>query len=305
MRLGTTLAAIEKLAGCLPFLAAAPLLLGAGPLEIDHVTVAGHDVRAMQAGLRAVGLEPEYGGAHNNRATEMALVSFPDGTYLELIAILPGADAQALAGHYWAKQMENDAGPTAWAVQSDDLAAEAKRLRAAGVTVSDPSPSGRTRPDGVRLEWRTARVGPEPNGAFFPFLIQDLTPRSLRAFPTGKPATEAFQGVARVVIAVRDLEQAARRFRKAYGLAEPLRQADAGFGALLASFAGAPAVLAAPADASSWLTSRLARFGEGPCAFVLTAAKPEAFRAAAKSRWFGRDVSWFDAGQLGWRLGWQ
>ena len=31
----------------------------------------------------------------------MALASFPDGSYLELIAIQPKADPAALAAHYW------------------------------------------------------------------------------------------------------------------------------------------------------------------------------------------------------------
>jgi len=286
-------------------LAVLPALLGAGPLVIDHVTVAGRDLKAMQARLAAAGIESEYGGPHNNHATEMALVSFPDGSYLELIAIQPAADAQALAAHYWEKEMKGDAGPSAWAVRSQDVAAEAGRLKAAGVGVSEPAPSGRTRPDGVRLDWQTARVGDEPNGTFFPFLIQDFTSRSLRAYPTGKPTTNAFQGVAKVVIAVRDLERAIRRFRQAYGLPAPLQQADRSFEAQLAHFEGTPVVLAAPSGAHSWLNGRLEKFGEGPCAFILAAGNARAFPAAARARWFGVDVSWFDAGKLGWRLGWE
>ncbi len=282
-----------------------PMLLGARPLAIDHVTVAGRELKAMQAKLAVAGIESQYGGPHSNQATEMALVSFPDGSYLELIAIQPTADAQAVAAHYWARQMEGDAGPSAWAVRSQDVTAEAKRLRAAGVAVSGPSSSGRTRPDGVRLDWQTARVGSEPNGTFFPFLIQDFTSRSLRAFPTGRPTTSAFQGVAKVVIAVRDLEPAIGRFRRAYGLPAPRQQADRSFEAQLAHFDGTPVVLAAPSSAHSWLNARLEKFGEGPCAFILAAPNARALQAAAKTRWFGVDVGWFDAEKLGWRLGWQ
>jgi hypothetical protein len=259
----------------------------------------------MRARLAAAGIESQYGGPHSNHATEMALVSFPDGSYLELMGIQPHADAGAVAAHYWAKQLEGDAGPCAWAMQSRDVAAEAKRLAAAGVVVSEPLHSGRTRPDGVRLDWQTARVGPEPNGTFFPFLIQDVTERALRAFPTGQPTTSAFRGVAKVVIAVRDLDGAVGRFRRAYGLPAPLHQADPGFQARLASFDGTPVVLAAPSSADSWLNERLEKFGQGPCAFILAAANGLAFHAAGKTRWFGVDVSWFDAERLGWRLGWE
>jgi hypothetical protein len=286
-------------------LAILPTLLAAGPLGIDHVTIAGRDLKAMRARLAAVGIESQYGGPHSNHATEMALVSFPDGSYLELMGVQADADAQAVAAHYWAKQLEGDAGPCAWAMRSRDVAAEAKRLAAAGVVVSEPLHSGRTRPDGVRLDWQTARVGPEPNGTFFPFLIQDFTERALRAFPTGKPTTSAFQGVAKVVIAVRDLDGAVSRFRQAYGLPAPLHQADPGFQARLASFDGTPVVLAGPSSAQSWLNERLEKFGQGPCAFILAAPNASAFHAAGKTRWFGVEVSWFDAEKLGWRLGWE
>ncbi len=62
-------------------------MLAAADLTIDHVTVAGKDLKAMQAALTALGIPTEYGGPHSNHATEMALTSFPDGSYLELIAI--------------------------------------------------------------------------------------------------------------------------------------------------------------------------------------------------------------------------
>src|SRR5689334_3721929 len=70
-------------------LAALPALFAAD-LKIDHATVAGTDVRKMQANLQALGIATVYGGAHSNHATEMALVSFPDGSYLEVMGIQPG-----------------------------------------------------------------------------------------------------------------------------------------------------------------------------------------------------------------------
>jgi hypothetical protein len=105
---------------------------GAAELTPDHMTVAGKDLKAMMANLAAVGLKCEYGGPHSNHATEMALISFPDGSYLELIALQPNADPKAVASHVWAKQMENNAGPCAWAVRVKDITAEVNRLKAAG-----------------------------------------------------------------------------------------------------------------------------------------------------------------------------
>ena len=285
--------------------AALPVLLCAADSKIDHVTVAGSDIQQMQARLASVGIASVYGGAHSNHATEMALVSFPDGSYLELMGIQPHAEAAVVAGHVWAKFLQQNAGPCAWAMREKNLAAEVSRLKAAGVAVSAPVESGRTRPDGVRLEWETSDVGGETRGTFFPFLIQDRTPREQRAFPQGKPVTKEFRGVKRVVIAVRNLDDAIQRYRQAYGVPRPIKQVDKSLQVHLALMGDLPVVLAQPLNAGSWLAERIERFGEGPCAFVLAAANPGHFQAAAKTRWFGAEISWFDEEKLGWRLGFE
>src|ERR1017187_4253606 len=136
-----------------------PTALVAANLNIDHVTVAGRKLDEMRKAFTAATSVPtEYGGPHSNHATEMALVSFPDGSYLELMGLQPKADAAAMAGHVWAKFLRENAGPCAWAMRDKNLAAEVSRLKAAGVAVSAPVESGRTRPDGVRLEWETSDV---------------------------------------------------------------------------------------------------------------------------------------------------
>ena len=254
-------------------------------LKVDHVTVAGKDLRAMQRALEAAGIQTENGGPHSNRATEMALASFPDGSYLELIAIQPQADPAAVAAHAWRKFLEGNAGPCAWAVRPTEFAAEVKRLHA-----DQPIRNGRRRPDGVQLEWETAQVGPG-NGVFLPFLIHDFTPRELRAYPSGKALVTNFTGVTKVILAVKDLEAAIEKFRQAYNLPAPQRRDDAEFGARLASFPATPVVLATPLAPQSWLAKRLEEFGEAPCAFVLGRAKP------------GRRITWLDSAALGWHLG--
>jgi Glyoxalase-like domain len=268
------------------FLATAAM---AQQFHIDHVTVAGKDVKAMTEALRqATGITAEYGGPHSNHATEMALASFPDGSYLELIGIQPHPDPASVAAHYWHKFMEADAGPCAWANRPADLPAEVERLRKAGVAVTDPRRAGRKRPDGVDLDWETAQVGPT-NGGFFPFLIHDFTPRENRAFPSGKPTTTEFTGIAKVVIAVHDLDAAIARYRQAYGIPQPERTEDSEIDARLASFDGTPVVLASPLSSQSWLNDRLNRFGDAPCAFVL-------------GKQNGR-IHWLDRAKLGWLLG--
>lgn len=272
--------------------------------HIDHVTVAGRNVAAMQKTLEEAGLASEYGGPHSNHATEMALTSFPDGSYLELIGIQPNADPAALQAHYWRNFLEHDGGPCAWAIRPANFAGEVDRLRAAGVMVSGPHQSGRKRPDDVQLEWETAQAGPT-NGGFFPFLIHDFTPRENRAFPGGKPTVSRWSGVAKVVIAVKDLDAAILRYKTAFGLAEPARQEDPEFGAKLAWFRGTPLILAAPLSNESWLRARLEQLGEAPCAFILAAKGGLIFNGRKPSQWFGTPIAWANVEQLGWHLGFE
>jgi hypothetical protein len=280
-------------------------VLAAADLKIDHVTVAGSDVQALQAKLSAVGISSVYGGAHTNQTTEMALVSLPDGSYLELMGVQKGADPQRVDRHEWGKFLKANAGPCAWAVREKDLDAEVHRLRMAEIAVAEPVKSGRSRPDGVRLEWETSDIGEGTRGTFFPFLIHDFTPREQRAFPQGKPGTRDFTGVSKVVIAVHDLTSAIERYRKAYGLPAPIKQVDKDFGAQLALMGGGPVVLAQPLTQDSWLAARLEQLGEAPCAFILSAKAGVKYATASQSRWFGTDIRWFDPEKLGWRLGFE
>lgn len=245
----------------------------AANLKVDHATIAGLDLRAMEEELAAAGLPSEYGGKHPNRTTEMAIVSFLDGSYLELISKQRDADAAAFRAHPWAKFIESNAGPCAWAVRPGVLGAEVSRLRAAGVAVDDAVRSGRTRPDGVRLEWETAQFHGE-RGAFFPFMIRDLTPHENRVYPSGKPSVPQFGGISKVIIAVRDLDTAIGKYQKVYGLNPPLLRTDATLGAKLASFDGTPVVLASPSSPDNWIAERISKYGDAPCAFVIRAPRP-------------------------------
>jgi hypothetical protein len=232
----------------------------------------------------------------------MALTSFPDGSYLEQIAIQPNADPAAVAAHEWHKQLQSDGGPCAWAVRPADLGAEVTRLRAASIQVSEPKKNGRKRPDGAQIDWEAAQVG-AGNGNFFPFLIHDFTPRERRAYPSGKPTTTDFTGVSKVIIGVKDLDASIAQFRRAYGFPAPERQDDPTFGAKLAWFRGTPVVLATPLSPQSWLEARIREFGETPCAFILGSAR--AMDAHKSAAWFGGHVVWADSAKLGWHLGFE
>jgi Glyoxalase-like domain len=270
--------------------------------KIDHVTVAGPRLSEMrEAFTAAFGVPTEYGGPHSNHATEMALASFPDGSYIELMGLQHAADPAAVAAHTWGRFLRDNGGPCAFALRVTDVNAEIQRLSHAGIHVGQPEKSGRTRPDGVSLSWETADAGPGPRGSFFPFLIRDFTPRENRVYPSGKATSTSFRGVGLVVIGVSSLDRSIALYRKAFQLPEPKRQRDEKFGAELAWFEGTPVALAAPLASGSWLADRITRFGEGPCAFVLSAGS--AITDRKSSNWFGRPLFWADEAKLGWHLG--
>jgi hypothetical protein len=265
--------------------AIAMLTTQAADLRVDHATLAGLDLKGMQQELAAAGLPSEYGGKHANHATEMATISFPDGSYLELISRQPDFDPKSFAEHAWAKYIETNAGPCGWAVRPVDFKDAVKRLKSAGIDMDDVAPSGRRRPDGVRLDWETAQVHGD-RGAFFPFLIHDITPHENRVYPTGKPSAPQFSGITQVVIAVKDLDGAIAIYRKAYGLGEPIRKSDPAFGARMASFPGTPVVLASPLTQDNWIAARITKYGDAPCAFAI-----------------GKPTKWIELKSVGGRLG--
>ena len=274
-------------------------------LKVDHVTVCGVDLEIMRKAFASVGLASDYGGLHANGVTQMALVGFADGSYLELIA---PTKPSVVTGSDWGKFMEGDAGPCAWAVGTSDVQGDVARLKADGMLTHGPAAGGRKKQDGTQLRWETASLGPGPPGSELPFLIEDITARSLRVQPSAGVQGSGLKGIALVVLGVRELEPAISSFERAYGWGRPQVEMHPEWGANLAYFAATPAVLAAPAQTESWLAKRLERFGPSPVAFLLGTSEFEPvakrFGVGGLASWFGRRVGWFEAEKLrGVRLG--
>src|ERR1700722_12871142 len=112
------------------------LAVSGADLKIDHVTFAGEHLEAMRkAFTAATGIPTEYGGPHANHVTEMALASFPDGSYLELMGIQQGADPAGVSAHTWSQALSNNGGPCAFALRVADVNVEIERLKKAGIHV--------------------------------------------------------------------------------------------------------------------------------------------------------------------------
>lgn len=274
-------------------------------LKIDHVTIAGAELAALERSFAGVGLVTDYGGPHSNQVTHMALLGLRDGSYIELISTLrPGQKETA----FWGEHIVGNGGPCAWAVQVADVAAEAARVAGLGIPVSGPFYYQRRRPDGVLVEWDLAFLDDKGAGAMLPFIIKDITPREWRVQLSAGVAGSPLTGVKSVVIGVESLPAAISLFRKVYGWPEPILQNEATFGARLAYFEHTPVILAAPLAAQGWLPARLARFGPSPCAYCLGSDDFESacayFKLTPAGLWFDRPVAWFDPVRLnGIRLG--
>lgn len=274
-------------------------------LNIDHVSICGSNLETMQQAFAAAGLTTDYGGPHATGGTHMSLLGFPDGSYIELIAPQAGVQGD---GNGWGKLMADNAGPCAWAVEPKDISDEVARLKSVGMAVEGPTLGKRKKPDGMEIEWDTAKVGTGTPGSTLPFLIQDRTPREWRVTVSKSVDGSGLSGVEVAVVAVNDVNSAIALFRKAYGWSAPLREDHGDFDAKLAYFPGEPVILAGPAGGRSWLADRLQKDGEGPVAYLLATQDVNAvikkFHLSGTKSWFGQRVSWFDAKKLnGVRIG--
>src|SRR3954471_2090275 len=180
---------------------------------IDHIVIAVNDLATASADYEKAGFTVTPGGEHTGGDTHNALVSFGDGAYFELIAFKVADPPQ---DHKWWAKLAQGEGTVDYALLSDGLAAEAERLRQAGVTVQGPRDGGRTRPDDQRITWKT--IGLEADDVPLPFVIEDGTAHDLRVPPGA--ATQhplGVSGVAGLVILVPNLERAAERYEALLG----------------------------------------------------------------------------------------
>jgi hypothetical protein len=171
--------------------------------QLDHVVLVARDLNAAIDDHRRRGFTVTPGGEHADGVTHNALITFADGSYLEIVAF---RDLDGAPTHRWWKVAADGGGLADFALLSDDLAADSAAL--AELVKTPPKDGGRIRPDGVEVRWRTASLKPP-----LPFLIEDITARELRV-PGGASAEHAngATGIASVVIGVVDIGDAEWRY---------------------------------------------------------------------------------------------
>jgi hypothetical protein len=151
--------------------------------RIDHVILGAADLdRAVEAFERLTGVRPVYGGKHPT-GTHNALVSLGDRTYLEIIAVQPGATSKTpflpdLSGF-------DKPTPIGWAVSADDGEVLRSSLTAAGFQLSGSNTGSRTTPSGATLRWQTFGLTRQFEEAPFFILWSPETPHPSTTSPSG------------------------------------------------------------------------------------------------------------------------
>ncbi|RFU34266.1 hypothetical protein B7463_g2042, partial [Scytalidium lignicola] len=122
------------------------------------------------------------GGVHADGKTANRLITFQDGSYLELIAFVDD-DPKNKEGHWWG---EKKLGIIDFAFTTDEDAKthyEGLSKRLAGsegsISYAPPKAGGRKREDGQELKWEVTFPNDVKRGQL-PFFCHDVTPRTLR-----------------------------------------------------------------------------------------------------------------------------
>ena len=217
MRTRTTLAATALIKTLASTCIANPADEASPPrLHLDHIILGVADLdRGTDQFEQLTGVRPAYGGKHPF-GTHNALVSLGDRTYLELIAVQPGAKSPAGMPDF--AKFEHST-PFGWAVSAADETSLRKRLEDAGFQITAPQPGSRTTPAGAVLRWQTFGLAPGFGGA--PFFI-------IWAPEVEHPSTTSPIGctLERMEIPSSDAEAAAR-FQRAFALPVTFGSKDA------------------------------------------------------------------------------
>ncbi len=141
-------------------------------LSFDHVIVTVADLEtAAERFFRDHGLASVPGGRHESHGTANRIIPLRSD-YIELMAVVDEAEATGSPLGAWVlSRLDEDEGPGALCLRTDDLDAVAARLDLATITMS------RSNADDALLSWRLAGLEVALTRPALPFLIQwDMAP---------------------------------------------------------------------------------------------------------------------------------
>lgn len=203
-------------------------------LTLDHIVLVVGELPTAIRQFNQMGFTVCPGGTHAGGLTHNALVSFADGSYLELLAttrrfkqnllillgrtgLLPLFTTRDNAIHRRFKVgLAAGLGLSDYCLMSSDLDLALSAIQSRGLKLDGPLSGGRLRPDGHQINWRTA----VPQLVDLPFLIEDLTPRAERVPVTPHDGhVNKTIGIAGITIGVRRLEESTAHYQALIGCA--------------------------------------------------------------------------------------
>jgi catechol 2,3-dioxygenase-like lactoylglutathione lyase family enzyme len=234
---------------------------------IDHIVIVVNDLEQAAKDYKQLGFTVVPGGKHPV-GSHNALISFTDGSYIEIIAFYREA-----LDHRWWESLQKSGRLVDFCMQTNDLQGDTKKLRAAGVAINDPVPWSRTRPDGYELKWLLSLAQGSHRGVA-PFLIQDITPREER-IPQTFDHKNGATGIDTVTVAVGELTAVQRWYDGVLGY-RGTTTANETLEAKGVSYQIGPHKLdfLMPLDAQSSLVNWLRTFGPSPYTATLHRSSP-------------------------------
>jgi hypothetical protein len=201
-------------------------------LSVDHAVIVVRDLTSAIEDFTYLGFSVTPGGRHEGGLTHNALIVLENGSYLELFApirpwimtLLAALKRLGLLNRFtstrssivrrFLEHVASGEGLADIALLTNHLDRQLAAAREQGLRVDEPLTGGRTRPDGQQLKWRFG----VPLSTCLPFLIEDLTPRSLRVPESGTQHVNGVCGIAAIAVDVLDLPQAAAHYQALLGL---------------------------------------------------------------------------------------
>jgi hypothetical protein len=224
---------------------------------VDHLVIVVNDLEKAAKDYEQLGFTVVPGGRHPV-GSHNALISFADGSYIEIIAFY----REALDHRWWEPLLKGER-LVDYCMRTDDLEGDTQKLRAGGVAIDDPVPWSRTRPDGYELKWVLSLATGRHRGVA-PFLIQDVTARDER-IPRERNHKNGVTGIGKLIVAAGEVSTIAQWYKAVLGTGgqsvydEPLKARGIRFtvGPHLLEFLS-------PADPASPLFDWMKRYGPSP-----------------------------------------
>lgn len=251
--------------------------------RIDHVMICVPDLSKGIEQYRKFGFDMREGGTHPGKGTHNA-IAFNDDDYVELLAIRDLAEWQAAkswssSGTPLPEFIAAGGGIRYIVIQSDDLAADVKAMRARGVDVSEAIDGARRTPSGGELRWKLAVLGAaNPLPIFF---IEHVTPLAERRKPWQDAQPNGVYTLERAYVVTEDAHATAGVYAKVLGMPQPALQKGTVIMSNMAVFQIGPTGLGIAQP-----------YAEGPASDALSRRGPGPFQALYRTKSMGAAAKW-------------